>query len=142
MSSDPDWVERAARAATDLAPSGAADLVVQQVITVSASPGDDVATTPGGTVRAVAAYHLCLGPDGVRVEPGYASGPHVTISEDLETALAIRRGEISAQAAFMHGSLRVEGDLQRLAAHGRALADRPRSGADPGGPTDPDGGSR
>jgi putative sterol carrier protein len=53
----------------------------------------------------------------VRVERGRASHPDLVFTQDRATAEAIHRGELSAQAAFMQGRLRLGGDL-------RAVVDR------------------
>ncbi len=54
------------------------------------------------------------------VRRGRADHPDVTFTQDLVTALAIHRGEQSAQAAFMEGRLRLGGDLRDVI--GRAIA--------------------
>jgi hypothetical protein len=74
---------------------------------------------PGGD----RSYHVAVGRSGARVAPGAPDGRHVTFTQDYETAAAIARGTLSAQAAFMAGRLRVGGDLSVLVEHHRALAD-------------------
>ena len=99
-------------------------------------PGGDSATTttvayevtaaPGGKV----AYHLHFGPDGAGVGAGPPQGePTATMALDYDTAVEIARGEESAQAAFMQGRLKLDGDVTvlinrapELAAVGDALA--------------------
>src|SRR5437773_4483230 len=72
-------------------------LVVQQEVT--GGPNGDTA------------YHVVVDHGAVSVVPGRAAEPDVTFTEDHATATAIGRGELSAQAAFMIGKLRVGGDL-------------------------------
>lgn len=53
--------------------------------------------------------------DGVlSVRPGRADHPDITFTQDLATALAVQRGELSAQAAFIEGRLRLGGDLRAV----------------------------
>lgn len=63
-----------------------------------------------------------LGGGKVRVTAGRAETPDLTFTQDHATAVAIHRGELSAQAAFVAGRLRVEGDVQAAAAQAGALA--------------------
>jgi hypothetical protein len=56
------------------------------------------------------------------VHPGRAERPDVTFTQDRATALAIHRGELSAQAAFMEGRLRLGGDLRDVIRRAGALA--------------------
>jgi predicted lipid carrier protein YhbT len=46
----------------------------------------------------------------------------ITFTQDLATAQAIHRGELSAQAAFMEGRLRLGGDLRAVIDRAGALA--------------------
>jgi putative sterol carrier protein len=46
----------------------------------------------------------------------------VTLTEDRSTAVAVARGERSAQEAFMDGEVRVGGDIGELLAAQAALA--------------------
>ena len=127
-----EWIQRAdaalaeAWAAADR-PGGAAER--------GAATGDgdttttvayEVAGAPGGKV----AYHLHFGPDGAGVGAGPPQGePTATMALDYDTAVEIARGEESAQAAFMQGRLKLDGDVTvlinrapELAAVGDALA--------------------
>lgn len=76
------------------------ELVVQHVVT--------------GGPEGDAAYHVVVDHGTVTVVPGESAAPDVTFTEDHLTAAAIGRGELSAQAAFMTGKLRVGGKLDRL----------------------------
>jgi hypothetical protein len=83
-------------------------LVIQQVVT--------------GTAEGDVAYVVKIGPEGVCANRGWIEHPDLSFTQDVETAEAINRGEISAQAAFMAGRLRISGDLDLLARNSRALA--------------------
>lgn len=61
-----------------------------------------------------ATWHLLVGRDGIRVVAGPHPAPDIAMAEDLATATAVRRGELSAQQAFMDGRLRVRGAVGRL----------------------------
>jgi len=102
----PEWVEDLDAAVRDL-PAADAAFVVQQVVT----DGDDEI-----------AWHLVLGPDGVRVLAGRADAPDVTFSQDRATAEAIADGAVSAGAALTAGRLTVRGATARLTDHREALA--------------------
>ncbi len=108
----PEWLaeaDAAAAASTSLREATATvSLVVQQE--VSGGPDGDTA------------YHVVVDHGAVSVVPGMAAQPDVTFTEDHTTAVAIGRGELSAQAAFMVGKLRVSGDLERLLTHQDAFS--------------------
>jgi putative sterol carrier protein len=69
-----------------------------------------------------AAWHLLVGPAGVRVVAGRHPAPDIAIVEDVATAGAVQRGELSAQQAFMDGRLRVRGAVGRLSEVAAVLA--------------------
>jgi hypothetical protein len=97
-----DWIAALDAAARGL-PGVDDGLTIQQVV-------DDVA------------WHVVLGPEGVRVQPGRADAPDVTFTQDRATADAIAAGELSASAALTSGRLTVRGATARLAEHREALA--------------------
>jgi putative sterol carrier protein len=105
-----DAAQRAIDASTSVrnAASGA-DFVVQHVVT-GGSDGD-------------LTYHVRVGGDRVRICEGEAADPTVVFTEDYSTAAAIGRGELSAQAAFMAGRIRVRGDLPRLVEQSGTFSD-------------------
>jgi hypothetical protein len=76
-------------------------LVVQQVI-------------PDGPEGREVAYALVLRDGRAHVVRGRVADPDLTFTQDLATAEAIHRGELSAQAAFMQGRLRLGGDLRAV----------------------------
>jgi putative sterol carrier protein len=82
-------------------------LVVQQVVE--------------GAVGEVA-YAIRIGEGRVTVARGHEADADVSFTQDETTARAIASGELSAQAAFMEGRLRVGGDLRSLLDHAAALA--------------------
>lgn len=87
--------------------TGAGPLVVEQVVT----------GVPGrGEVR----YAIVLDPEGARVVPGPAGGG-LRCTVDHATAVALARGETTAQEALARGRLRLGGDVRALAAQAGAL---------------------
>ena len=93
-----DDLEAAAQRA-ELDTKGA--LVLQQVI-------------PDGREGRELAYALVVRDGRVRVERGRVAQPDLTFTQDRATAEAIHRGDLSAQAAFMQGRLRLGGDLRAV----------------------------
>ncbi|MCU1455740.1 MAG: hypothetical protein JWN46_3886 [Acidimicrobiales bacterium] len=77
-----------------------------------------VVTSADGDVT----WHLVVDHGEVAVEPGRADDPDLVFTQDRTTAQQIAAGELSAQAAFMVGRLRVGGDLTVLLANQEALA--------------------
>ena len=96
----PEWIDAVASAASDVEGPADVRLTVQQRVT--GGPGGDVT------------YHVVLDHGKVAVRSGEAVAPDVTFEQDHETAVAVARGDLAAQAAFMSGRLRVHGDVQRL----------------------------
>ncbi len=76
-------------------------LVVQQIV-------------PDGADGHEVAYVLELAAGAMTVRPGRSVDPDVTFTQDRATAWAIHCGELSAQAAFMDGRLRLGGDLRAV----------------------------
>lgn len=77
-------------------------LVIQQTVT--------------GVDDGAISWHMAIGHDDAGVTAGPAPAPDVTFTQDHATAVAIGTGELSAQAAFMLGKLRIGGDVSRLIA--------------------------
>jgi putative sterol carrier protein len=102
----PEWLaalQAAADASSTLRDATAGvHLVVQQVVT--GGPQGDVA------------YHVTVDDGATTVAAGRAEEPTITFTQDLPTAAAVSRGELSAQEAFMTGRIRVRGDLPALIA--------------------------
>lgn len=53
---------------------------------------------------------------------GEVADPDVTITQDHATAVALARGDLNAQAAFMQGKLKVTGNMGKLLQHQEAIA--------------------
>ena len=102
----PEWIDALDAAARGL-PGAPESFVIQQVV----ADGDDEL-----------AWHLTLGPDGVRVHEGRADRADVTFSQDRATAESIADGDLSAGAALTAGRLTVRGASARLTEHRETLA--------------------
>lgn len=102
-----DWFADLEQAAGAVALPDDLALVVQQVI-----------TDASGEV----AYSLELADGSLRVRRGRAAAPDVTFTQDRATATAIHEGELSAQAAFLDGRLRLSGGVGALLTAAPALA--------------------
>lgn len=103
----PEWIaalDRAARSNDTLAEATRGiQLVIQQ----------EVRDGPEGDTS----WHLQIDDGSVRVLPGRAERADVVFTQDHATALAVGRGEVSAQTAFMVGQLRVGGNVGLLMEH-------------------------
>jgi putative sterol carrier protein len=103
------WVSALAAAAQGATAPEGIELVVQQVV-VDADGGEELA------------YAVRIGGGTVAVVEGRAADADLTFTQDRDTAVAIAAGELSAQAAFLAGRLRVGGDLRAALANARELA--------------------
>lgn len=93
------WLEAATRAASSVAVDSGAELTLRQVVVQA-----------DGSTRA---YRIVLGGGRAVVEPG--EGPAmVTLTTDEATAAAVAAGEMSVEAAFTAGKVRIGGDAARL----------------------------
>ena len=105
-----EWMERAGSAlsnSTELAARTAeSDLAISYV----------VAGAPGGKV----AYTLHFDHGTTSLTPSAADGS-VTFELDYATAADIAKGDLSAQAAFMQGKLKLVGDVNVLIRDGAVL---------------------
>lgn len=101
------WIEELARAADAAVAPSELRIVIQQVVTLDP---DDERT-----------FVIRIEHGGVTVEAGRAPDCDVSFTQDRSTAAAIARGELSAQAAFMAGRLRVGGDLRAVIDRAPAL---------------------
>lgn len=84
------------------------DLTVQQVVTDVPDEGE-------------VKYWTQFKDGEVNGEIGEADNPDVTISQNYETAAAMNKGELNAQAAFMQGKLKVTGNMGKLLQNQGAL---------------------
>jgi predicted lipid carrier protein YhbT len=114
------WFDEAARLVAGDADLQAAGPVEGVVLQQRVTPVDGgVAGMPVATVE----WYVQAGAGSVRLERGHHPHPDVTFECDAVTALAVARGELSAQSAFMSGRLRLGGDA------GALLANQPLLGA-------------
>jgi hypothetical protein len=97
---DDAWLAAAADALRDLPAVEGADVVIDYV--VSGAPGGKV--TVGATLE-----HGRL----TRLETGASPEADVTVSLSAPTAMALLTGELTPDAGYMNGSLKVEGDHPR-----------------------------
>ena len=77
---------------------------------------------PDGPEGREVAYVVEVAGGGVSIQRGRRDDADITFTQDLATARAIHRGELSAQAAFMEGRLRLGGDLRAVIDRAGALA--------------------
>jgi putative sterol carrier protein len=66
-------------------------------------------------------FHVVFAADGIRVVPGAAARPDVTLTTDRATATRLARGEANAQQALAAGRYRVMGDIEGLTRRAAAL---------------------
>lgn len=76
-----------------------------------------VADAPAGEVR----YHLDIADGGCRLGLGEAENSDATIKLPYETAVALSKGDLNVQAAFIAGKLKVEGNLAKIMMNQGAL---------------------
>jgi putative sterol carrier protein len=67
-----------------------------------------------GVAGSKLAYALRFDHGSVGIEPGKHPEARVSFSLGYDTAVAVARGELSAQAAFMRGDLKLGGDVTVL----------------------------
>lgn len=99
-----EWLQRANEAV-----SGSSELS-------KASEGQDVtiAYEVTGTPSGKVSYAISFKDGSAAVEPGPHQDAPTSFSLDYETASEIARGDLSAQAAFMQGRLKLAGDVTVL----------------------------
>jgi putative sterol carrier protein len=59
-------------------------------------------------------YYIAVADGAATAAPGPAEDPDATISSTYETAVAISKGELNTQMAFMTGKLKVSGNMAKL----------------------------
>lgn len=102
-----EWLTALSEAARSITVDPDASVVIEQ--TVRGAGGDVV-------------WHTRVGDGEVRIVPGPAPDPDVSLSCDPETAASISLGRLSGQKAFLDGRLRLDGDIRSLIAARPALA--------------------
>ena len=101
---------------------------------MNTAAGSAKAAPAGSTERLALRHVITGGPDGdvtylvvidkgaVSFVPGDDAAAPVTFTQDYDTAVAISKGELTAQAAFMIGRIRAGGEVGLLLTHQGALA--------------------
>ena len=69
-----------------------------------------VSDAPEGDVE----YSVTMAGGTTTYAPGTAEGADATIRSNHETAMAIFKGDLNTQAAFISGKLKVEGNLAKI----------------------------
>lgn len=103
----PEWIAALDVAAGEATVPAGVRLTIQQIVT----DGDD-------DVR----YYLVLGEGRLRIIPGEADAPDVTLIQTREVAVALSCGELNAQQALEAGRLKLRGDIGALARGGKGLS--------------------
>ena len=106
-----EWMDAAGAALSSSA--GLADAAADLDLTI----GYEVAGAPGGKRQ----YAVSFDHGRVALEPNAGSNAPVTFALDYESAVAIAKGELSPQAAFMQGRLKLGGDSMILIRDAAAL---------------------
>jgi putative sterol carrier protein len=99
--------------------------LTQEWLDESTKLAADQPVRPGASARLQ--YRVTGGPDGeieyywivedgklVENRLGRVDDPEVTLVEDYADALAMQKGELDANTAFMQGKITVEGDVAKL----------------------------
>ncbi len=76
-----------------------------------------VTDSPSGEVD----YHFVMGGGNATVALGETEDADVIVANNYDTAVAISKGDLNTQAAFMTGKLKVSGNLAKLMMHQAAL---------------------
>jgi putative sterol carrier protein len=76
-----------------------------------------VEEAPNGEVD----YYLKSSGGSTNLAVGTLDDPDVTVKQSYDTAVAISKGELNTQTAFMTGKLKVSGNLAKLMMHQSAV---------------------
>lgn len=71
----------------------------------------EVGDAPDGTEHR---YFIAVGDGAAEAGAGDAEAPDATISNNYETAVAVSKGDLNTQMAFMTGKLKVTGNMAKL----------------------------
>ena len=104
-----EWIAALDAAAEEASAPPEVRLTIQQIV---ADEGEG-----SGDVR----YHLVVADGRLRVHPGEAANPDITLVQTRAVAAALSRGELNAQQALEAGRLKLRGDLGHLGRQGKAL---------------------
>ena len=107
----PEWIAALDAAAQEATVPAGVRLTIQQIVTDVGLDGGD------GEVR----YHLVFDGGRLRVLPGEAGSPDVTLLQTRDVAAALSSGTLNAQQALEAGRLKLRGDIGHLAREGKAL---------------------
>lgn len=86
----------------------------------------EVNGAPDGDVK----YGFILSDGKVQLVRGQIDAPEATITQDYETAVALSKGELNGQAAFMSGKLKIGGNLMKMMTLQGVLTQMPAALAD------------
>jgi len=84
---------------------------------VQLSVQQNITGAPQGEVT----YYMNVAAGAVACALGPADAPDVTIGQEYATAVAVNKGELNAQQAFMTGKLKATGNLMKLMQHAGAF---------------------
>jgi putative sterol carrier protein len=104
-----EWITALDAAAREASVPAGVALTIQQIVTDGDGDGGEVS------------YHLVFADGRLRVHPGQAAAPDVTLVQNREVAASLSRGELNAQQALEAGRLKLRGDIGHLARQGKAL---------------------
>jgi putative sterol carrier protein len=72
---------------------------------------------PDGDVN----YYMAASGGRASLSLGESESPDVTVKQSYDTAMAISKGDMNTQTAFMTGKLKVSGNLAKLMQHQSAI---------------------
>ncbi len=75
-------------------------------------------------------YHIAVADGAATAASGPADDADVTIANTYETAVAISKGELNTQMAFMTGKLKVSGNMAKLMMNQAMLSQYAEAAAD------------
>lgn len=78
-----------------------------------------VGDAPDGEVR----YVIRFGDDSATITMGDMPGPEITMTQGFDTAVAISKGELDGQRAFMQGKVKISGKMVKMMQLRAALAE-------------------
>lgn len=106
-----EWAQEATRALNEHAG------FTSSIANVDLSLQFKVTDAPGGDVD----YSVVIGDGSANVAVGETADADVSVANNYDTAVAISKGDLNTQAAFMTGKLKVSGNLAKLMMHQAAL---------------------